>query len=560
MRSLSDGSLATEQTFTIRSSSTKNICRYDLVRRAEPMIVRLVPVRFDINVFGKTIDEAHAIALSEANSRGRSSLVPNNFVWRIASLFGRITSTKTTVFTLREDRQIATPGAIQNKRVDFETSWVFAATGQQPEQISVLCRGGCAAGTTEKSSNVWIQWKGNLVSGSECEDAADFKATYNRDVSGWQITDKASYITYTTYLQASAYDDLLRYANGAVSADALQVKIDIITNSAVRQVRFAEFRIVPEATTLDNGQIQMQLANLAQFPTFRLLIDSDYLRLKVGVGKPVINSVADIEFEQGRYGIVKASVSNVGDTGSFHAFLTSCTSGFSPDSSSEFNGMMTAATTRGIELRVLGSTTSLEAQVSGSCTLVLEEQKFGATAKKQFRITMSTIKDCVPNDKSCGVDTSGAQVLLRCNSAGTGYTEVLDTCAADEYCSPSSDSCAKKGTTPPPKKKCAAISSIAGQTIIPNLSFSCIGFSGSFKIVLAFIMGLAAFAAVGTIIPKIEDSKVKTSVFAGSILAALLVGYLIYSYIIFGIVVVVLLFVFRGFIGSMLSIGRKKGE
>ena len=217
VRSLSDGSLATEQTFTIRSSSTKNICRYDLVRRAEPMIVRLVPVRFDINVFGKTIDEAHAIALSEANSRGRSSLVPNNFVWRIASLFGRITSTKTTVFTLREDRQIATPGAIQNKRVDFETSWVFAATGQQPEQISVLCRGGCAAGTTEKSSNVWIQWKGNLVSGSECEDAADFKATYNRDVSGWQITDKASYITYTTYLQASAYDDLLRYANGAVS-------------------------------------------------------------------------------------------------------------------------------------------------------------------------------------------------------------------------------------------------------------------------------------------------------------------------------------------------------
>lgn len=305
------------------------------------------------------------------------------------------------------------------------------------------------------------------------------------------------------------------------------------------------------------GKITFDLGGTQfNYPQLRLSLSGDveWLGVKVPVGKPSISCGNCIGADSGQEGSIVASVKNIGSSEGSFDVAADCDSPLDSFSTRRTN-VLAPGETQKVYLPVTADTSR---DITESCKV-----SAASSVKTEDKVFCNTECSFSAATQSCSEGTERAIVsenlIERCTD---GAWEIKERCSSTERANPLTKKCesAEGGGEGGGggEGDCNPTFSVARKAIIPNLSFACLGFVGSFKIVLAFLIGLLTFAVLGTAVPKFEDPKVKTGVLVGAVVAALLVGYLIYSFMLFGIVLAIVLFIFRGLIGGLITGGAAK--
>ena len=298
--------------------------------------------------------------------------------------------------------------------------------------------------------------------------------------------------------------------------------------------------------TFDLGSTQFH------YPQIRLKLSAASVGTYEPIAKPQITCSASTNFQSGGFGYVNVDVKNIGTTQGSIDVAAVCNAPFA--STDKDRVSLNVGETSRVSLVVSGDVNQNSA---GSCTITASastKSELKSTCVASISATAAVVK-CTEGNKRL----AGRSIIQQCIS---NSWVSIQTCEVGEEANSDFKCVAEGGGGGGGGGDCSPILGLQGKSIIPNLSFSCLGFSGSFKIVLAFILGLLTFAVLGTLIPKFEDNRVKMMVLIGSIVASVLVGYLVYAYVLFGIVLAIILLISRGilgaFIGQVRSIG--KGE
>jgi len=399
-------------------------------------------------------------------------------------------------------------------------------------------------------SRAYAIWQGNLDTGKAC--SLPTSEIIPILIGGnWKLASHSRYDDYKSYI--NIFEEFIE--GGIPTKSKITSKVDDWNDraDAVKNLQFT-------FGTIQNSYIKRDVKSLIQYPVITLYVKADWL----GIVTPIPDfSIVELDtecFGAGERGYIETKIKNSGERGEANIYAT-CDSGFSTESQNLF---IDKESTETISL-ILKAVTD-EEEAKGNCKVCVEGIE--ETECKNIEVCVTGKKICTLGNRwcegnklyVCNDEFKEPELEKECKGEcidkgkGDAYCEGDETiCKTDKDCDDNNpntiDRCEgilKKTCRHYPKGECEAWWSVAGYTIIPNLSLTCLGISLTtpLKIIMLIIGSLIAFAFAYTKLPfKEKDKKLKTIV---AVILGILAGVLIWFY--WWILLLVLGLVIIGFI------------
>lgn len=327
--------------------------------------------------------------------------------------------------------QLGTVGAIENQKVISTSRWTVGVSGKTAES-RVISNDASQDRNTKIGDNVYIQWQGQLSTGDTCPTTDRLMGIHSSSIGGWRVINEDAYNQYLAQMTgfSSKYVENLKSLSG-YDWDVLEDTFNTYARNTLTKANF-DYRVTESSVV--GGKIRYDLDKKIVFPLYRLIVNADYLTLKITSGIPAITSLEDIDFVEGELtGLGKVTIKNVGDgTGAFNFRVSHCSDGFTSDESFG-TGKLAPGESKEYTYLVKGSSTAEEKLITGSCIItVYDGINPDLRVEKEFGVSMTQISDCVPNSKVCGF-SGKLHSVKECNIEGTQY-QLLEVCSADEVC------------------------------------------------------------------------------------------------------------------------------
>lgn len=408
-----------KQDFTIKSEGTKNRCELDIIQQANrqtvhtgKVVFRDVPPWFCPN----NLDPSARQWVSETCWRG--------FVCQNGIINDRL-------WCVKKDQQLGQIGMTAGETIKFQTIFSAEAEGK-PKQEATITNDQTGNGRTSNLGNdVAIQWTGFLSSGEQCPvNNGQLAAHSNQFANGWILIDNFDYGLFENYIVNQLPTDLLAMVNGQITQSQLETNINSRAALAVTEKKFGS-PIVVLNQQFNQGKIKVDLRNLIVYPTFRMLVDADYLELVILQANPKILSASVPEFKEGNIGTLTTRIKNDGPgPGDVFIRVKDCFGGFSDGS--PITLPFSANEEKIVKFDMFCGSTKSDPKFFGGCTV--EAKSAPVLGRQQvidnfnFTSSCTSLKNCIPNQKRC----VGNQIL-QCDANGQKET-VIQTCVAPETC------------------------------------------------------------------------------------------------------------------------------
>jgi len=537
----SESGQKTKQSLSISAQTRPNSVEWSLKQdTSRPDVFELVP--FTDSKWSTNYDSAK----SEL-SAGCFDLPGDDYYWK--GTFGKV-----TVWCLKANKKLATSGEFVGEFIRSETDWSVTASGKTPQTALVTNTETGNGRTSKLGDRVYVQWQGLAITGESPPPISNSIPLHSNDFSGgWRVVKLGNYDSYVNYL-SNSFNDVDRWANGRTTESNLRDILSSKSYGAIQQdLSFGTFSVLDQR--VDGGKIRLDLGRLITFPQFRLIIDADYLELDIQTGVPQIVSTSNIKFNEGSAGSMNVRVKNIGSSkGGFNVRILDCSNGFSSNTPSQ-GITLEPNEERTLTFEIIGSSTSTQGTLTGSCNVEMKESITQQIVKKSFSIEMNQIKECPPPQFACGVENN-IHVIKECNSQGTGLV-TIEKCASDEICSLTSSGAECKKEVGIEKGFFANI--FDG---IKNFFKGIFNFTGGIFSVLrnmvTIIAGLFALLFGADLFNKFKAiNKNKLLVWSFALLTSIAISYIIYRWFYVGLVIFTI-FVLLKFTIGFSPIGRLK--
>ena len=336
--------------------------------------------------------------------------------------------------------QLGTTTNIKNPFVHFKTDWSLAVSGQTTLTTTISSDQNVGSGTSTKlGNNILIQWQGSLVSGITPPTPGGKVLGLHSNTFGWRVIDDKNYDTWNNYLQNSLINCIFDWAwEKTTKASCESASNQKATQGVIstQNEEFIGYQI--SDTTFTNGQFKIIPKDFKiTIPSFRILIDGDYLKLVIPTGKPSIVSITSPKFREDGTGHIDATIKNIGSgDGYFESRIISCTEGFEPSYQTNTQLFKTGEQ-KTISLYLSGSSTSTTKTITGTCTVEVKDTTSQEKATKDVSVSFDQVTECIAGNRRkaiCGSGescTPGNWVVKECNADGMTEKIILE-CKANE--------------------------------------------------------------------------------------------------------------------------------
>lgn len=336
--------------------------------------------------------------------------------------------------------QLGTTTNIKNPFVHFKTDWSLAVSGQSPLTATISSEQNVGSGTSSKlGSNVLIQWQGSLVSGITPPTPGGKVLGLHSNTFGWRVIDDKNYDTWNNYLQDSLITCIQSWSLGTTTKESCESASNNKATASVVSTQNEEFKGYQISdTTFSNGQFKIVPKDFKiTIPSFRVLIDGDFLKLVIPVGKPSITSTTSPKFREDGTGHIDVTIKNIGSgDGYFESRITSCTEGFEPSVQTNTQTFR-AGEQKTVSLYLSGSSTSTTKTITGTCSVEVKDTTSQESATKDASVSFDQVTECIAGNRRkaiCGSGescTEGRWVVKECNADGMTEKIILE-CKEDE--------------------------------------------------------------------------------------------------------------------------------
>ncbi len=329
-------------------------------------------------------------------------------------------------YCARENGFYGPVGRITKDREVFTTEWRVEASGESA-QTATLSNGDTGRGVvSDIGDHVKVRWDGNLDTGEEAPPADKEYALHgNQFEDGWRIIDRGRYADWRQHVRDldTAYE---QWRDGDRSRDYLQNQLDTATEQAAAEYTGSPLTSAETvSSTYTDGQLRLEMDTDLAYPSFTVYVDgAEYVSVSKPVGRPEITSTNGDEFGELDTGYVTGTVRNVGDgEGSFAGRLTSCSDGFSFDSTQRTQRVDPGASVT-YEFPVSFTSTGDQDEVGGSCTIEVTDTGSGERDFATAAVTGVQENECSPGERFSKVASGGQHVIYQCSEDGMTFTEV----------------------------------------------------------------------------------------------------------------------------------------
>lgn len=303
-------------------------------------------------------------------------------------------------------------------------------------------------GSTYRGS---AQWVGNLVTGNNPPNQANYAAVFFQDSSTWSVIPLTTYTGYNSARTAllttiasvkqSGWNFLGISTTSESAIDQKLTNTLQYINSYETNIDGAKYSsqglATPTGSTLGNGVINIQLSQPVINPYVVWLVRADWLGVKIPVAKPTITSVSCPTFVSGNVGAATVSVRNDGSVdGSFYASVSGCDPIKMTDATTG-NIPFAVGQTKTISIRLDSGSSAPTSDLIKQCTItVTDANKASNTASQAVSCTVSPPQVCVASCTSSSQCASGDvcqdgtcthnsnNCIVKCTSDGRGYQNV----------------------------------------------------------------------------------------------------------------------------------------
>lgn len=278
---------------------------------------------------------------------------------------------------------------------------------------------GTVTNTGTRSVNLGTQayasWEGNLVSGQTCPQPLDSGVMGAQANGQFLVTNKAAFDTY------NVADAAFSACMGTALANTFPSHQDFVdcvntynakAGAALQKTSIQPFAAAPVA----NGQVQITLQNLIQYPVITMRVKADWIGIVIPVGKPQIVSVTSSPFTESGSGTIRTVVKNIGDGQGSFVISAQCQAPTAQAGIAQ-NLKLAPGASGYVDIPVTG-------QASGSsktATCTVTAQDINQPANKDtdtVTVTVNPIAICQPTALRCLQNT-----IQQCNQQGTAWID-----------------------------------------------------------------------------------------------------------------------------------------
>jgi hypothetical protein len=436
----------TSQSLDINIKGTSNECRYDIIvdgDRLDIITVSLIDSRwtYDYPAWQYTDEEAKALALQKLLEKAKEldcykdNNYPNGFPGYMETKITGLLNKKMdfTLICYKEASTLASNiGTLRNLKYVTSTKWEVQAEGETLYSDIVSNSETGSGKSTKLGEDVYVQWLGLLSSGETCPISTEELMAYGSNFNGnWRVINRQNYISYETYMSSSLDDIAKSYFTGGYTKTQVENLVNNKASSAILEKTFSGFNVNIIDSSVSNGKLKIILDRIIKFPQFRLIVDSDYLRLNIPTGEPQITCPTSVvKFNEGQLANLQVTAKNVGDAeGGFVARVLSCSGQFS--AGDQENLRLNKGQSQSVTLSTTAKTTNNNVE-KGYCTIELKETITQETDTCIINLEASPPPQCTEGKLQCGYDENLKSAIMICSSGKFVVKEKCDKeCAYD---------------------------------------------------------------------------------------------------------------------------------
>jgi hypothetical protein len=277
---------------------------------------------------------------------------------------------------------------------------------------------------------LFINYQGSVNWLFKEPSAANVKGFYDKKTNTWRVVNFADFDKFDDGVNSLYASD--PYTFRSVSSADAQLDTDFARlRSSVLPNEWTSSNVVKRTvsgTSQNDGEVKVELTGGVSIPTFKMIIDADWVGIKSTAGAPTIVSVSSNPFSEGNTGLIDVTVKNSGNGKGGFNLQTQCNSGFS-GTSQQFT--LDAGKTASYSLGVQAKNSALITDLKGSCDVTLTETNTGVSVKKTVSVTAKSLQSCTPGEEQAFKDTNDVWGIKTCDANGQTF-KVTKTCATLE--------------------------------------------------------------------------------------------------------------------------------
>lgn len=333
------------------------------------------------------------------------------------------------VYCTQEYSRLGSVGDIATPQPQFSTTWSVQAGSKEPQECTVSNNEVGSGKQTRCTDNVLIKWSGtNSLRNAPVAD--DELILHDNDLAdGFRVIEEERYGNWRQEMESSngLIDELEQLRDGEISP----TDVNDINNQASEA--YKEYSSSPLAdarfsgTSINAGSMTLDTSYELLWPEFTVYIDgADYITVEKPVGEPRIQSTSSTDINEIGGGSVSMTVENVGDyEGSFSGRVKSCSPEFEPTDTVKTQTVASGDSTV-FEFMVSFSSQSNTREVSGDCTLEVENSDSSVVKTSTVGLTGIQESECTPGDSLRAV-VDGNQAIQECGSDGLPG-DIIEVC------------------------------------------------------------------------------------------------------------------------------------
>lgn len=309
-------------------------------------------------------------------------------------------------YCFTESTYLGQPAYIDNPEEIFSTTVELQASGK--EKLSkTLSNGDAGSGvTTDLGDHAKISWNGNLDTGASEPNVGRVYALHaNRYSGSWRIISQEGYNDYENEIENNAKDEILSWAEGEQTKwQAVDYVNDVAWDAAEVDTSSDLAYTTVGDSSLNSGAFTYDTEDLLAYPMFTVYVEAGengYIEVSKPTGEPTIISSSGGEVAEIGGGTVDVTVRNTGEgEGSFSARITSCSNGFTFTDTQRTKQGIRPGESVSYSLHVSFDSTSGDSrEISGSCTVEVEDTGSGSSASTSISLTGIQESQCSPAGK-----------------------------------------------------------------------------------------------------------------------------------------------------------------
>lgn len=309
-------------------------------------------------------------------------------------------------------------GKVSLANTEFTSTITLEKTGETPVSATISNVGNASV----MLGNIgYAQWVGSFVTGNPCPDANLVHGVYRYSSKGWATVNPTV---------DSAYSGLISSLDNCFDSTLLGLgsvkNCEINFNNGVESIftsskKLSENQVILGESTESRGLISLEHDRAVNAPVLLLVLDANWVGVRIPESKPQILSVTSNSFSTKGY--IVTEIKNIGDEEGVFDLVAKC--------SSPYIGI-TETTKRTPGIAPSGSakvsiqlTSNVVTTVSTTCTVTARNpQPPYYDTSQTVQVTAKPITTCVPSSQRCD-----GNVITQCNSDGTGYTVKVKECS-----------------------------------------------------------------------------------------------------------------------------------